>query len=310
MVSVYTRRLIKGDVYYARFKITNKSVADGQRYVTESLNTTIEAVAHDRARQRYAEICLLETENKSLKTGTVKVEIDGFIAQYEDGVRKGLKGYSEHMLTGFRKSIVRYFVEYLGSKALRDVSADDLKGYESWRHDYWADRIVAGKPVHGNVKTKPSQRTIEWEMNAFKQFLRWAAEQGDYSGNALNFKFSVDKKHSRSAFTDFQAKRSRVVVDADGRRERAMVPARVKQWWWKASDGKLLFTVQYGTKALELAKGKPAIEVSSMQELVDALQSVRAAAEAGELDSHIETASASLGLAFKRKAPKTGGRAS
>jgi hypothetical protein len=111
------------------------------------------------------------------------------------------------------------------------------------------------------------------------------------------------------AGTDFQAKRARVVIDADGRRERAMVPARVKQWWWKASDGKLLFTVQYGTKALELAKGKPAIEVGSMQELVDALQSVRAAAEAGELDSHIETASASLGLAFKRKTPKAGARA-
>ncbi len=49
---------------------------------------------------------------------------------------------------------------------------------------------------------------------------------------------------------DFEAKRSRVVVDADGRRGRELVPARVKQWWWKASDGKLLFSVNYGTKAL------------------------------------------------------------
>ena len=109
--------------------------------------------------------------------------------------------------------------------------------------------------------------------------------------------------------TTFEAKRSRVVVDADGRRERAMVPARVKQWWWKTSDGKLLFSVQYGTKALELAKGKTAVEVGSMQELVDALQSVRVAAEAGELDSHVETASAQLGSAFRRKGAKTGSRA-
>jgi integrase len=57
------------------------------------------------------------------------------------------------------------------------------------------------------VKAKPSQRTIEWELNAFKQFLRWAEEQGDYSGNALHFKFSVDKKHSRSAFTADQVHR-------------------------------------------------------------------------------------------------------
>jgi hypothetical protein len=112
------------------------------------------------------------------------------------------------------------------------------------------------------------------------------------------------------AGTEFQGKRSRVVVDADGRRERALVATRVKQWWWKASEGKLLFTVNYGTRALELAKGKTAIEVGSMQELVDALQSVRAAAEAGELDGHIETASAALGVAFKRKTVKTGARAS
>ncbi|MDP4302993.1 hypothetical protein Q8X39_20350, partial [Leptothrix discophora] len=64
-----------------------------------------------------------------------------------------------------------------------------------------------------------------------------------------------------------------------------------------------------GTKALELAKGKSAIEVATLQELVEALQSVRAAAEAGELDAHIEAVSASLGAAFKRKTAKAGTRA-
>lgn len=107
----------------------------------------------------------------------------------------------------------------------------------------------------------------------------------------------------------FEAKRAKVVVDADGRRGRELVPARVKQWWWKTSDGKLLFSINYGQRALELAKGKPAIEVGNMQELIEALQSVRAAAEAGELDGHIETASASLGVAFKRKTSKGGARA-
>lgn len=107
----------------------------------------------------------------------------------------------------------------------------------------------------------------------------------------------------------FEAKRAKVVVDADGRRGRELVPARVKQWWWKTNDGKLLFTIQYGTKPLELAKGKPAVEVGNMQELIEALQSVRAATEAGELDGHIETASASLGVAFKRKTSKGGARA-
>ncbi len=203
-VSVYTRPLLAGDIYYARYKITNKSVAHGQRYVTESLKTTDEAVALDRARQRYAEICFLEASNKAIKSGTVKAEIDAFIEQYEDGASKGLRGYSKHMLVGFRKSIVRYFVEYLGKRPIQDISAADLKGYESWRHDYWSRQIAAGAVVHGNVKARPSQRTVEWEVNAFKQFLRWATAQGTYSGNAVNFRYTVDKKQSRSAFTHAQ----------------------------------------------------------------------------------------------------------
>lgn len=184
-ISVYTRRLLKGDVYYARFKITNKTVADGQRYVTESLKTTDKDLALDRARQRYAEICLLERENKAIKSGTVKSEIESFIAQYEDGVKKGLRGYSGDMLVNFRKSIVRYFVEYIGQKPIHDVTADDMRGYEPWRFEYWPKRRAAGEETHGNVKDKPSPRTIEWEVNAFKQCLRWAGSQGRYSGNAL-----------------------------------------------------------------------------------------------------------------------------
>ena len=203
-ISVFTRPLLKGDIYYARFKITNKKVADGQRYVTESLKTTDEAVALDRARQRYAEICLLERENKAIKSGTVKAEIEAFMEQYEDGVGKGMRGYSKHMLVGFRKSIVRYFVEYIGSKPIQDVSADDLRHYEAWRHDYWSKQIAAGATVHGNAKAKPALRTIEWEVNAFKQFLRWANERGTYSGNALSFKLVVEKKHARPAFTTEQ----------------------------------------------------------------------------------------------------------
>jgi hypothetical protein len=203
-ISVYTRRLLKGDIYYARYKITNKKVADGQRYVTESLKTMDEAVALDRARQRYAEICLLERENKAIKSGTVKTEIDAFIEQYEGGLGLGLRGYSKHMLIGFRKSIVRYFVEYVGGKSIQDVSADDLRRYEPWRYSYWTDKAEAGARVHGNAKAKPAIRTLEWEINAFKQFLRWANEQGKYDGDALNFKFVVDKKQTRSAFTEEQ----------------------------------------------------------------------------------------------------------
>jgi hypothetical protein len=107
----------------------------------------------------------------------------------------------------------------------------------------------------------------------------------------------------------FESMRARMKVGADGQRVSELVPARVKQWWWKSGDGKLLLSIQYGAKALELAKGRNAVEVGTMQELVEALKSIRAAAGSGELDGQIEAASASLRAAFKRKPTKAVSRA-
>lgn len=63
-------------------------------------------------------------------------------------------------------------------------------------------------PILGHVancKNGPdAQRTIEWEIGAFKQFLGWASKRGRYNGNALTFKYAVEKKQARSAFTHQQ----------------------------------------------------------------------------------------------------------
>src|SRR5436190_2111621 len=47
--------------------------------------------------------------------------------------------------------------------------------------------------------------------------------------------------------------------------------------------------VKYGANVLELAKGKSAIEVGSMAELVPTLETLKAAVDAGELDAQIDT---------------------
>ena len=46
--------------------------------------------------------------------------------------------------------------------------------------------------------------------------------------------------------------------------------------------------MRYGSKPLEFAKGKNAIELASEAEVADALAKVREAAELGELDALIE----------------------
>jgi hypothetical protein len=59
-------------------------------------------------------------------------------------------------------------------------------------------------------------------------------------------------------------------------------------------------SVKYGSWTIELAKGKPSVEVASAQDLIKTLETIKSAVEAWELDTQIETASASLRSGFKR----------
>ena len=58
--------------------------------------------------------------------------------------------------------------------------------------------------------------------------------------------------------------------------------------------------MKYGSRTLDIAKGKSAIEVASGEDLIAAIQTVKAAVEAGELDAEIEAASGSLKAGFKK----------
>ena len=78
------------------------------------------------------------------------------------------------------------------------------------------------------------------------------------------------------------------VTDADGNQRKVEVAKRVKRWWTASVDGKINLVVRYGSKPLEFAKGKNAIELASEAEVADVLAKVREAAELGELDALIE----------------------
>ena len=87
---------------------------------------------------------------------------------------------------------------------------------------------------------------------------------------------------------------------ATGLRKQVEVPKRIKPWWFQSEQGKVCVSVKYGSWTIELAKGKPSVEVASGEELVNALTAIKQAVEAGELDSQIEIASNSLRSGFKR----------
>ncbi|MBD8628469.1 hypothetical protein IFT64_16165 [Oxalobacteraceae sp. CFBP 8753] len=82
---------------------------------------------------------------------------------------------------------------------------------------------------------------------------------------------------------------------------RVEAPKRIKAWWFTADNGKVCLTIKYGAKVLELAKGKSAIEVGTMAELVPTLDMLKVAVDAGELDAQIDTASEALRAGFTKK---------
>ena len=99
--------------------------------------------------------------------------------------------------------------------------------------------------------------------------------------------------------TQFVVTKFRSVKDREtGLIKQVEVPKRIKPWWFQSDEGKVCFSVRYGSWTIDLAKGKPSVEVESGEELVKALTTIKIAVEAGELDSQIEIASAKLRSGF------------
>jgi hypothetical protein len=101
--------------------------------------------------------------------------------------------------------------------------------------------------------------------------------------------------------TTFVVTKYKTVKDPNtGLRKQVELPKRIKPWWFQSEQGKVCISVKYGSWTIELAKNRPSVEVDSGEALVKALESIKAAVEAGELDDQIELASNELKSGFKR----------
>lgn len=91
----------------------------------------------------------------------------------------------------------------------------------------------------------------------------------------------------------------RTVRDENGGIRSVEIQKKVRPWWFPTDTGKIALNIRYGARAVEISKGKSAIEVTSSEELIQALSIVRKAIEAGELDTQVEAASSKLREGFK-----------
>jgi len=97
----------------------------------------------------------------------------------------------------------------------------------------------------------------------------------------------------------FVATKFRTVKDAEtGMRKQVETSKRVKAWWFIADNGKLNLSVRYGTKVLELAKGKYAVEIVAEKDLLGVLDLIKTAVLAGDLDTAIDSAATKLRAGF------------
>ena len=104
---------------------------------------------------------------------------------------------------------------------------------------------------------------------------------------------------AQQAGETYTLKRYKIQRDEDGSSRTVEVAKRVRQWWWAADGGRVCVNIRYGSKILELAKGKSTVEVASADELINTLSLVQSAVVAGELDTQIEAASGAVRKGFR-----------
>ncbi|WP_108646114.1 DUF6641 family protein [Polynucleobacter rarus] len=100
--------------------------------------------------------------------------------------------------------------------------------------------------------------------------------------------------------TLYAPKRLKTVTNESGERVVIETTKRVKEWFWTTPNNKINLSIHYGSKTLELAKGKNAIEIGSQDELIETLALIQQVVIGGELDEAITNASEKLKAGFAK----------
>ncbi len=80
----------------------------------------------------------------------------------------------------------------------------------------------------------------------------------------------------------------------------AIVSRKPRAWYWTDYHGKVYISLRYGTRILELSKGKSAIEVGEKNQLGPVIEALKQAVAAGEVDQQLTTAGAEVISRFVR----------
>jgi len=109
----------------------------------------------------------------------------------------------------------------------------------------------------------------------------------------------IELARAQQSGANYTIKRFRTVTDkTTGARRQVETDVRVKPWWFTTDTGKLAVSVRYGSKVLELAPKKYAIEIANERDLITTLDAIKTAVANGELDAAIDAAATKLRAGF------------
>ena len=107
----------------------------------------------------------------------------------------------------------------------------------------------------------------------------------------------------------FDPTKRKWVVTADGTKQLVTVPKRVKRWWRMDAQGNCFLVLRYGNRVITLSAGRTAIAVGPKSKLVQVIDTVIAAAKAGEMDAVLAAAQATFRKPKQTKLRKIARRA-
>ena len=105
----------------------------------------------------------------------------------------------------------------------------------------------------------------------------------------------AEAKSKGSTYAPLKSKR---LKDIEGNIKLLEVPKRIKPWWFTADNNKVMLQIRYGSRILEIAKGKNSIQIDNGEQLIAVLNTVKTCTENGELDTQIEAASNAVRARF------------
>ena len=203
---------------------------------------------------------------------------------------------AEHSKGTFEELATRYVEEHAKRRNRSWKQADALVR----RHllPRWG-KLQAADISRSDVKTAIAGITAPIVGNqtlaAASAIFSWAIREGIVAVNpcALVERNRLQQQLELVKDPQFTLTRQKWIADENGVKQFRELRKKVRAWWRTDPTGAVVLTVRYGARVIEFAPGKAAIAVGKKDRLVQTIETVIAAVEAGELDAVLATMSKS-----------------